>query len=126
MTCPECGLYPINLRSKHKLCVKCCYDVVRERLRKKRLLEKDKLKKMRCLSCKKTFVPHFKGNKFCGVECQKADVIHKKNEKWLESGKKKDASLKKNRSRKRKNPFNRFDENRKTKAVPVHNKFDSN
>ena len=111
MTCPECRVYPINEKSKHKLCIKCGYEVARVLAKQRRQANKDVLVDRECPSCKKMFSPQYKDHKFCGLECQKILPIKMKNAAWMT--KKRKSMSSKNavnlRIRRRKSNFNKFE-----------------
>lgn len=111
MTCPECRVYPINEKSKHKLCIKCGYEVARVLAKQRRQANKDVLADRECPSCKKMFPPKYKDHKFCGIECQKTLPNKMRNAAWMTKKRKSFSS--KNavqlRITRRKSNFNKFE-----------------
>lgn len=113
MICPNCREYPINQKSKHKLCIKCGYEVARKIAKEKRkvIAGKETPNDRECPSCKQMFTPRYKDHKFCGIECQKTLPNKIKNACWIDKKRKSMQSKYASSLRfwKRKNNFNKFE-----------------
>jgi hypothetical protein len=92
MQCPQCNTYPINPRSKHKLCIRCGYAQARQKRneeRAKQKLSKPKIVQV-CPVCQKKYNPVRSKQKFCSPSCKTKD----KNIRWsLENPEKKPRRL---------------------------------
>jgi hypothetical protein len=113
MICPNCHEYPINQKSKHKLCIKCGYEVASKLAKEKRkvIAGKETPNDRECPCCKQMFTPRYKDHKFCGIECQKTLPNKIKNANWMQQKRKsmRSRDAVNLRIRRRKNNFNKFE-----------------